>query len=135
MRRTTLNQPQRHDQRGFSLNEALISLTVLTSGLLSLAQFQGDLHQNRRQTKAQTTAINLVLDKVEELRDLAAGGEALQDGEDVPAERPGDSTRFARSWTIRAGVQPGVDEVRVVARWEGAKGEVQTTGLRTFIAP
>lgn len=135
MRRTTFDQGQRRDQRGFSLNEALISLTVLTSGLLTLAQFQGDLHENRRQTKAQTTAINLVLDKVEELRDLAAGGETLQDGEDIAAERPGDSTRFARSWTIRPGAQSGVDEVRVVARWEGAGGELRTTGLRTFIAP
>jgi Tfp pilus assembly protein PilV len=135
MRQTQHNQQRRREQRGFSLNEALISLTVLTSGLLTLAQFQGDLHENRRQTKAQTTAINLVLDKVEELRDLAASGESLQDGEDVPAERPGDSTRFARSWTIRAGAQPGIDEVRVIARWEGGKGKVQTTGLRTFIAP
>lgn len=135
MRQTRHHPPQRHAQRGFSLNEALISLTVLTSGLLTLAQFQGDLHENRRQTKAQTTAINLVLDKVEELRDLAASGEPIQNGTDVPNERPGDSTRFARFWTIQPGAQPGVDEVRVVARWEGAGGEIQTTGLRTFITP
>ncbi|BCU07339.1 hypothetical protein [Allochromatium tepidum] len=93
------------------------------------------MSRHRRRTKAQTTAINLVLDKVEELRDLAAGGETLQDGEDVAAERPGDSTSFARSWIIRPGAQPGVEEVRVVARWEGAGGELRTTGLRTLIVP
>ena len=131
----TGNPPRMRYQGGFSLSETLISLTVLTSGLLTLAQFQGDLHENRRQTKAQTTAVNLALAKIEELRQLAAVGVPLQDGQDVPGEQPGDSTRFARSWTIQPGVPPGVDEVRVVARWQGAGGEMQTTGLGTFIAP
>jgi type II secretory pathway pseudopilin PulG len=140
MPQTQFQQPKCKPRRmrcqgGFSLNEALISLTVLTSGLLTLAQFQGDLHENRRQTRAQTTAINLALAKIEELRHLAAAGVPLQDGQDVPAEQPGDSTRFARSWTIQPGLPPGIDEVQVVARWEGVSGEMQTTGLRTFITP
>lgn len=131
----TCNTPRMRLQGGFSLNEALISLTVLTSGLLTLAQFQGDLHENRRQTRAQTTAVNLALAKIEELRHLAAAGVPLQDGHDAPAEQPGDSTGFTRSWTIQPGVPPGVDEILVVARWQGVSGEMQTTGLRTLIAP
>lgn len=135
MRQTTGDRSRRPTQQGFSLNEALISLTLLTAGLLTLAQFQGDLHRNRLQTRGQTTAVNLALDKVEELRDLAAGGETLLDGADVPAAQPGVGARFTRTWTIRPHASPDVDEVWIAVRWEGASGEAQTTALRTFIAP
>ncbi|MTW21804.1 type IV pilus modification PilV family protein [Allochromatium palmeri] len=135
MQPTTVEPTRIQRQQGFSLNEALISLAVLTSGLLTLAQFQGDLYENRRQTKAQTTAVNLVLEKIEELRDLAATGEPLQNGQDVAAERPGDSTRFARSWIIRPRSEPRIDEVVVIAAWEGIGGETRSTEIRTLIAP
>ncbi|MBK1717493.1 type IV pilus modification PilV family protein [Thiocystis violacea] len=137
MRRKARPGPGRtRTQHGFSLNEALISLTVLTSGLLALAQFQGDLHENRRSTKAQTTAVNLALDKIEELRGQAAIDYAgLRDGSDTPPATTGDGTTFSRRWTVTSHLDPSFKEIAVVAEWPSSDGALRSAGTRAFLTP
>lgn len=131
-----------HRQRGFTLSEALISLTVLTSGLLALAQFQSDVHSSSSAAKTQTTALNLAQQKLEELRNQAAIGHAtLSDGDDTPPTRSGDNTTFKRRWvvTTHGGPQhhedPQYHEVQVFTDWTSSDGASRSVGLTSILTP
>lgn len=124
-----------HGQQGFSLNEALVSLTLLSSGLFTLAQFQGQIQEQSADTKAQTTAVNLARQKLEELRHQAIGDYAgLADGSDTPATNPGDPSRFQRRWTVVPHSDPDYKEVGVTINWQDIDGNSQSASIRSFIA-
>jgi type IV pilus modification protein PilV len=67
--------------RGFSLIEILIAVVVLSFGLLALASLQTSLMRSSAETKAQSVALSLAKDRIEELRSFAnlAGYTALTD--------------------------------------------------------
>ena len=123
-------------QRGFSLDEALISLVVLSSGLLSLAQFQGQMHENSSQTKTQTTAVNLAQQKLEALRDQASTDySGIVDSRDIPQAHPGDNTSFSRHWTVTSHASPAYKEVSVTTDWQAFDGTAQAVTISSFLAP
>lgn len=124
-----------HGQLGFSLNEALVSLTLLSSGLFTLAQFQGQIQEQSADTKAQTTAVNLARQKLEELRHQAIGDYAgLADGSDTPATNPGDTSRFQRRWTLVPHHDPDYSEVEVTTNWQSIDGSGQAASIRSFVS-
>lgn len=122
--------------RGFTLNEAMISLTVLTSGLLALAQFQGYVHEGTRSTKTQAYAINLAQQKLEALRRQAALDYAsvAEGSEQIPA-RSGSGTELHRYWTVQAHQAPSFKEVAVYAEWQGAEGDTRSAGVSSILTP
>ncbi|AFL74155.1 type IV pilus modification PilV family protein [Thiocystis violascens] len=123
-------------QRGFSLDEALISLAVLSSGLLSLAQFQGQMHENSSQTKTQTTAVNLAQQKLEALRALASTDySGIVDSQDTPPTHPGDNTSFSRRWSVASHASPAYKEVSVTTDWQAFDGTAQAVTISSFLAP
>ncbi len=123
-------------QRGFSLHEAMISLAVLSSGLLALAQFQGQIHENSGQTKAQTTAVNLAQQKLEALRDQAGTDYAsIAEGRDTPPMQTGDNTRFSRHWTVTHHDSPSYKAVSVTTDWQSVDGETQSVSIASLLAP
>ena len=123
-------------QRGFSLDEALISLTILSYGLLTLAQFQGEAHENSSQTKTQTTAVNLAQQKLEALRDQAAIDDMdIVDNSDSPQTHAGDNTAFNRHWTVISHTSPDYKEVSVTTDWRSFDGAAQAVTLSSFVAP
>lgn len=123
-------------QRGFSLEEALISLAVLSSGLLSLAQFQGQMHENSSQTKTQTTDVNLAQQKLEALRDQASTDySGIIDNRDTPPAHPGDNTSFSRRWTVASHTSPAYKEVSVTTDWQAFDGTAQAVTISSFLAP
>lgn len=126
----------RRTQRGFSLHEAMISLAVLSSGLLALAQFQGQIHENSGQTKTQTTAVNLAQQKLEALRDQAGTDYAgIAEGRDTPPMQTGDNTRFNRHWTVTHHDSPSYKAVSVTTAWQSLDGETQSVRIASFLAP
>ncbi len=123
-------------QRGFTLSEALISMTVLATGLLALAQFQSDVLSSSSATKTQTTAINLAQQKLEELRNQSAiDHAAISDGKDTPAIRSGDNTTFQRHWKVTPHNDPQYKEVRVFTDWTSRKGDTRSVGVTSVLAP
>lgn len=123
-------------QGGFSMSEALVSMTVLTSGLLGLAQFQGEMIQNGAETRTQTSALNLTQLKLEELRQRAAGDyDSVESGHDAPAHRPGDQAEFSRHWTVTPHASPSYKEVRVATAWTSIGGDRRSVSLLSLIAP
>lgn len=123
-----------HGQLGFSLNEALVSLTLLSSGLFTLAQFQGRIQEQSAATKAQSTAVSLARQKLEELRSQAVSDYAgLAGGSDTPAANPGDTSPFRRRWTVTPHTGPDYKEVDVTTNWHDIDGSSQTATIRSFV--
>ena len=126
----------RRIQCGFSLHEAMISLAVLSSGLLALAQFQGQIHENSGQTKTQTAAVNLAQQKLEALRDQASTDYAgITAGRDTPPMQVGDNTRFNRHWTVTSHDSPDYKAVNVTTDWQSFDGEPQSVSIASLLAP
>ncbi len=65
-----------HTSRGFSMIEVLISVVILGFGLLALAALQTTIIRSSSESKAQTIALGLAKDKVEELRNYSILNEA-----------------------------------------------------------
>ncbi len=126
--------PPIRTQRGFSLNEAMISLTVVTSGLLTLAQFQGQAYENSHATRARTIAINLSSEKLEALRTQAATDFAgIRDGQDTPTLSAREDTTFNRRWTVTTHPDSELKEVAVVTDWRSPDGANRSTGMTSLI--
>lgn len=92
--------------RGFSMIEVLISVVVLGFGLLALAALQTTIIRSSSETKAQTIALQLAKDKLEDLRSFQtlAGYKAITSSS--AAETINDSSgnlggvNFTRSWVV-----------------------------------
>lgn len=123
-------------QRGFSLIEALISLTVLTSGLLALAQFQSDVQFSSSAAKTQTTAINLAQQKLEELHHQSViDHTAISGGGDTPTTRAGDNTTFNRRWVVTPHDDSRYHEVQVFTEWTSREGDARSVGVTSILTP
>lgn len=118
--------------RGFSLIEALVSLLVLSFGMLAIASFQLNLFRSSDLAKQRTEATRLAQQKVEELRaftrvethtgtphivnytdDVVSGTEVLA------SSAAQSNTDFTRTWTVTPFPAAGDTEKRVsvVVSW------------------
>ena len=100
--------------------EVLIAVVVLGFGLMALAALQASIIRSSAETKAQTVALQLAKDKVEDLRSFQtlAGYQALTSGSDTP---PDSAVTYARTWTVtRFGYQPSVGVFAAIANLTGA---------------
>jgi type IV pilus modification protein PilV len=94
-------------QRGFSMIEVMISIVVLGFGLLALAALQTSVIRSSSETKAQTIALQLAKDKIEDLRSFQdlGGYKALTSStanetlNDVSGDLSG--INFTRSWVVQ----------------------------------
>ena len=80
--------------------EVLISVVVLGFGLMALAALQTSIIRSSAETKAQTVALQLAKDKVEDLRSFQTilAYQALTDGSDPAVIL--DGVNYSRSWVI-----------------------------------
>lgn len=108
---------------------------LVSVGLLGLAQLQVRALAASAQSKAQTTAVNLAQQKIEELRGLH--DDLLASGADQPAAQPGDNAVYARSWTVTPAIPntPVYKRVSITTSWQTAEGDTRSVTLGTFIAP
>lgn len=92
--------------RGFSMIEVLIAVVVLGFGLMALAALQTTIIRSSAETKAQTVALQLAKDKIEDLRSFqnlagykavtsSAANETLND-----ASGNLSNVNFTRSWVV-----------------------------------
>lgn len=91
---------------GFSMIEVLISVVVLGFGLLALAALQTSVIRSSSETKAQTVALQLAKDKIEDLRsfETLTGYKALTSSttNETINDAAGDlsGVNFTRSWVV-----------------------------------
>lgn len=147
-------------QRGFSMIEVMISIVVLGFGLLALAALQTSVIRSSSDTKAQTLALQLAKEKIEDIRafETLAGYQAISTGSETTAISLG-GVSFSRSWGVQRwaynpdplvnafellGTETGPtpvgfvenNEVKLVAvtvSWTDANGVTQTVGLEDGI--
>lgn len=123
---------RRVSHAGFTLIEALIALTVLSLGLMGLAQLQARVFASAGQSKTQTVAVDLAHQKIEELR--ATPYDEIQSAADTPEHRAGHQASFARRWVVSERADPDYKAVRVTTSWQSPAGESRSVGLSAFIA-
>jgi type IV pilus modification protein PilV len=120
--------------RGFSMIEVMISIVVLGFGLLALAALQTSVIRSSSETKAQTIALQLAKDKVEDLRSFMtlAGYQAITSGNDELNDDAGDlgGIDFDRSWTVtRFGFQPSAGAFSTILTLTGATPTADAAGI------
>jgi prepilin-type N-terminal cleavage/methylation domain-containing protein len=121
----------RRCERGFSLPEILIAITVfgfVAGGLSTMVLM--NMNWNRI-SKEMTTATDVAQDKIEGLRNALAQPTASNDS----VTR--DGTTYNRTWTVVTGtgsngIPSGTSEVAVTVSWR--EPEAQTITLRTYVA-
>jgi type IV pilus modification protein PilV len=143
--------------KGFSLIEVLVSVIVLSFGLLALAALQGSLFKASAEAKAQSVGLGLAQEKLEYFRgyNTMADFQAIADGSDTPPATSGVS--YSRSWTVARYAYPKAGgnfaqvadtgatasgyvtnnefkRIAVNVTWTDAEGKGQTVTLEDAIA-
>lgn len=110
--------------QGFSLIEVLLAVAVMSFGLLALASLQVSLMRSSASSKAQSVALSLAKDKLEDLRtfDTIAGYQALDNSSDQPDSDPVTAgiqnyggVVYERSWVINRFAYPSAGGTEFVA--------------------
>ncbi len=115
--------------RGFSLLEVLITLAVVTVGLLAFARYESQVMMTNSDAKARTEALNLAEAKIEDLRDQAANtfgktcSQVISSGSDMPANLYGNifNEAFSRQWTVTPSDDTCLKTVAVAVTWSGCR--------------
>jgi type II secretory pathway pseudopilin PulG len=91
---------------GFSLIEVLVSVAVMSFGLLSLAALQGNLFKSGAESRAQSIALAMASEKIEYFEGYRDRTEfqGFTDGTDAAVTV--DGIAFTRSWTIQRYAYP-----------------------------
>ncbi|HEU4813029.1 MAG TPA: prepilin-type N-terminal cleavage/methylation domain-containing protein [Xanthomonadaceae bacterium] len=143
--------------RGFSLIEVLVSVVVMSFGLLSLAALQGALFKAGAETRAQSAALALATEKIEFFEGYRDRAEfqSFTDGNDAAVTI--DGVDYTRSWTIERFAYPQAGgsfaavadtgataanyvsnnefkRIQVAVAWTDAMGSAQKVELEAAIA-
>jgi prepilin-type N-terminal cleavage/methylation domain-containing protein len=107
---TSMNSPSIRSSRGFTVIEVLVTLLILSGGLLALAKYQGTMLGANTLAKQRTEATMLANQQLETLRAYTtvnstcpAGGDYcnIATGNDSVT---GASATYARTWTVTPSV-------------------------------
>lgn len=121
-------------QRGFGLIEVLVTLVILTGGLISLMKFQTTLFNVNSQAKQRSEATMRAQQKLDELRsyaNLTAYGNIATGSDSIIG---GDAT-YSRAWTITSHTTaPIYKEVAITVTWIDSKANTLSITLNSNIA-
>jgi len=115
------------DDRGMTLLEILVAITVLCVGLLAVAVMFPTSSSNIDYGGKMSKATALAQEKIEEFRNTSF--DSIASGNDAP-------TGFTRTWSISdAGTTPfRLRTVTVTVSWPSALGRPHNVVLQSFIA-
>ena len=115
------------DDRGMTLLEILVAVTVLCVGLLAVAVMFPTSSSNIDYGGKMSKATALAQEKIEEFRNTSF--DSIASGNDAP-------TGFTRTWSISdAGTTPfRLRTVTVTVSWPSALGRPHNVVLQSFIA-
>lgn len=129
-------------QRGTTLLEALVVMTLFAMGLVSLARMQTGTGANTDEARQNGEAMRLAQQKLDELRGFeqlhVESGRSSFDALVVSSTAAesialAGAPVFSRSWTVHDGTSPHYKTVVVAIQWLGRQG-TETFRLPTVIA-
>lgn len=132
---------RRRQERGFSLLEVMIALSILGFGMLAASVGQLSAIKNSRQSRSQTVSMYLAEQQMEAFHSMsgadvlaAIGDPSYPNDPNNPLDPdPGDDevVQYNRRWFIQADTpEPGVISIRVEVDWVDPLGFTRTTTLR-----
>ncbi|QZA76450.1 prepilin-type N-terminal cleavage/methylation domain-containing protein [Deefgea tanakiae] len=118
-------------QYGISLIEVLVSIVILSLGLLALSGFTGNLYRNVNHAADRSRGLAMAQQIIDNARTKSVTD--LVDGADAtPADC--STSKIRRYWKVVDVVGGnGVKHLSVNACWTNALGELQTVATSTFI--
>jgi prepilin-type N-terminal cleavage/methylation domain-containing protein len=138
--------------RGFSIIEILVSIAVMSTGLLAVATLQTDLINGSGVNKARSEALSLAEARIEDFRNYtlditsaadfetqyaATNGQVTDTVLDVDGNSTmviqGNNANFTRKYTITDEAS-GAKSINVVVEWTDRKGESQNVSLNTQLS-
>lgn len=125
----------RRSSRGVSLIEALVAMTVVGIGMVSLVGVQGHLRFNADVSKQRSEAIRLGQNAIETARAFSdlSQYDSLADLTDPPVTIGNASYTVAR--TVNAGAAPmQAKSMSVTVSWNDRTGEMLSVRLNTWLA-
>jgi len=114
-----------HCQDGFSMLEVMVGLIIFSLGLLLLMSMLVVSINGNSWSQQTTQSAQLIREKVEQLKNTAAGG--LASGSDAVSG-------FNRSWNV-VGLTPNLYEVTVAVRWTDVESRQFACSTITYIYP
>ncbi len=122
-------------QKGLSLIEVLIAVTVLGIGLISVMQLQATILKDGSYARKRSEAINLALEKIENFRNFPATLDLASLTGDTDS-RQGTTSAFHRTWQITS-LDNGQIKVNVEVAWPNEQGKLTedtTVNFTTLIS-
>lgn len=137
---------QRKRQKGFSLIEVMVALTVLSIGLVGTVKFQSVMLKNSGNTQARLEAVNIAQARIEAIgayQNLAAYDElkssatliadAAALGVSLDFSQTGTNTAFTVDWVVTENVNPNHLEISVTVAWADVFGAPQSIKLDSIV--
>lgn len=116
--------------------EVLVSLAIVSFGMLGVAKFQGNIMSVGAETKTRTAALYAAEQKLEELRSFASTTEyaGISSGSDVMTPQAGANAVLNRTWTVSGAPGPAYKTIAVDVSWTGRDNVEQTVKLTSYIS-
>lgn len=132
---------------GFSLIEVLVSLVILSVGLIGTGKFQVALLKNSSDVESRSQAINIAQQKIEEIKsyesltaydDIKSSdtliAEALSAGSTLDFSTAGINTTYNLNWTVVENTNPNYVHIEVVVTWNERNGAPQQVKLDSILS-
>lgn len=119
--------------RGFTIIEVLITLLIMSGGLLALASFQGVIFGANAVSIERSEATMLAEQKIDEFRayrDLSAYASIVTGSDSVTS----GSAVYTRSWVVTGYVSPARKQIALNVSWTDSSNDLQSVKLDTVIA-
>lgn len=125
---------RRSQQNGFGLIEMLITLVVISSGLLAIASMYTNIISSSVVSKQRSEAVALGEKKLEELRGLAYSSLVTASDTVTAVASSGSSADYQRSWTVTQVSSPAYSNIALTVSWTDSKGQAQSVTLTSRIS-
>jgi len=127
------NKTYRRPALGFTMIEVLITLLILSGGLLALASFQGVIFGANAISIQRSEATMLAEQKIDEFRayrDLSTYASIVTGSDSVTS----GSAVYTRSWVVTGYASPARKQITLNVSWTDSTNDLQSVKLDTVIA-
>jgi len=133
--------------KGFSLVEVLVSLVILSVGLIGTGKYQVALLKNSSDVQARSRAINIAQQKIEEIKayksltaydNIKSSATLISDaasaGTTLDFSTTGVNATYDLAWTVVPNTTPDYVKIEVVVTWTERDGAPQQVKLDSIVS-